>query len=473
MLTFPSVPLLAFATATMIAGIVPQTYGHGVEVRECLTEDKLRFFVSHWHGDLSNTASAGTMNIKDETSGVVVTTTPAGIMNNKDAYNPATTDWGCVGDKVPTIVKSCSGTKYHDWVYYEYAAQCNVPVSYTLLTGNTVVLMEACSGLYPATVSLSEGCFESKAPTKAPTNAPTKAPTEVPTNSPTKPPTESPTDSPSSLPSMEPTEHPSDSPSFLPSMAPSRNPSSSPSTSPSSQPSSQPSFESVSHRVCENFAVHARTTVTFDGVTSTIHHGDVGVSPGTSITGAFKFANGDASSSITIDEGELVDDSADFALKVLDAHAEAMEAQSVHMEIEIGGLTFTPGNYRSNSAINFAHGTVVTLDGLNDPNPVFLFIAGSTLVTAADTTFILMNGAKAENVYWALGTAATLGANSVLEGSILAGTAITFGTQSTLHGCALAQSAVTFESEGSVELDHYNTNGQGDASSVFHRHLRG
>jgi hypothetical protein len=55
------------------------------------------------------------------------------------------------------------------------------------------------------------------------------------------------------------------------------------------------------------------------------------------------------------------------------------------------------------------------LVGDNDPNPEFLFIAGSTLVTAADTNFILKNGAKAENVLWALG------ARSVVEGSILAG----------------------------------------------------
>jgi hypothetical protein len=97
---------------------------------------------------------------------------------------------------------------------------------------------------------------------------------------------------------------------------------------------------------------------------------------------------------------------------------------------------------------------VVTLDGDNETNPVFRFIAKSTLVTAADTRFDLINGAKAENVLWTLGTAATLGARSVVEGSILAGTAITFGTQSELHGCALAQSAVTFESEGSVVLNH-------------------
>ena len=96
---------------------------------------------------------------------------------------------------------------------------------------------------------------------------------------------------------------------------------------------------------------------------------------------------------------------------------------------------------------------MVTLDGGNETNPEFLFIAGSTLVTAADTYFDLKNGAKAENIAWALGTAATLGARSHVAGSIMAGTAITFGTRSELHGCALAQSAVTFESEGSVVLN--------------------
>jgi hypothetical protein len=235
-----------------------------------------------------------------------------------------------------------------------------------------------------------------------------------------------------------------------------------------------PSYESVSYEVCQNFAVHAGTTVTFDGVSSTIHHGDVGVSPGTSITGAFTFNNGgNATGAFTIDEGEVVDDSDDFAASVLVAHAEAMQEPSEPMEIEMGGLTFTPGTHRSDSAINFVYGSVVTLDGLNEANPTFLFIAGSTLVTAADTYFILINGAKAENVLWTLGTAATLGANSVLEGSILAGTAITFGTKSELHGCALAQSAVTFESEGSVELDHYNADGQGNRQAGSTRHLRG
>jgi hypothetical protein len=252
---------------------------------------------------------------------------------------------------------------------------------------------------------------------------------------------------------------PSTSPLNAPSTAPSSAPSAVPSVSPSDFPSASPSFESMSHEVCENYAVHARTTVTFDGAPTTIHHGDVSVSPGTSITGAFYF----------IDGGEIVPDSADFAASVLVAHGDAMAdhgGAEVTMEIEIGGLTFTPGTYRSDSAINFAHGTVVTLDGGGKPNPEFLFIAGSTLVTAADTYFNLINGAKAENVLWALGTAATLGASSVVEGSIMAGTAITFGTNSELHGCALAQSAVTFESEGSVVLNHYEADGIFNAISV-------
>jgi hypothetical protein len=205
------------------------------------------------------------------------------------------------------------------------------------------------------------------------------------------------------------------------------------------------------------FAVHARTTITFDGVRSTVHGGNVGVSPGTAITGSPQLTG-----------GNVVGDSADFAAHVLVAHSNAMASRvgEEPMAIEMGGLTFTPGTYRSGSAINFAYGTTVTLDGENQANPVFRFIAGSTLVTAADTRFILKNGAKAENVLWALGSAATLGANSVVEGSILAGTAITFGAQSKLHGCALAISAVTFETAGSVELIHQSTD-------TVTRHLRG
>jgi hypothetical protein len=172
--------------------------------------------------------------------------------------------------------------------------------------------------------------------------------------------------------------------------------------------------DSVCGNMAGSFAVHARTAITFAGGLTTIHGGDVGVFSGTAPTGAREIIG-----------GSVVDNSDDFAASVLVAHANAMavRADGIAIAIEIGGQTFTPGTYHSSSAINFAHGTEVTLDG----NGEYLFQAVTTLVTAANTKFNLINGAKAENVIWALGTAATLGADSVLEGSILAGTAITFG----------------------------------------------
>jgi hypothetical protein len=199
--------------------------------------------------------------------------------------------------------------------------------------------------------------------------------------------------------------------------------------------------------VCGRYAVHARATITSAGTPNThIKNGEMSVSPGTSITGNFDY-----------DHGKRSFDSADFATSVMFNHADLRSRRDVETywgvgAHEIGGMTFYPGNYRSGTAINFAHGTTVTLDGGGDPNSVFLFQAGSTLTTAADTYFILKNGANAKNIIWALGTAATLGARSVVAGSILAGTAITFGTDSKLYGCAIAMTAVTFETEGSVDL---------------------
>lgn len=169
----------------------------------------------------------------------------------------------------------------------------------------------------------------------------------------------------------------------------------------------------------------------------------MGVSPGTSITGDHEFLQGGG-------QDASPEDSDDFADSVTAAHFAAMKVRSdgIQMKKEMGGELFTPGTYKSDSAINIAHGTVVTLSG----EGFYLFQVGTTLVTGAGTKIILTNGARAENVIWALGTTATLGASSVLEGSILAGTAITFGKQAELHGCALSQSYVMFESEGSIVM---------------------
>jgi hypothetical protein len=169
-----------------------------------------------------------------------------------------------------------------------------------------------------------------------------------------------------------------------------------------------------SNTVCQDYAVHAGTTIS----------GDIGVSPGTSITGVelgyMEFTSGEVASTA---------DAAAFAAGVTAAHAAALATSGTTIA-EMSGQTYTPGTYTGAAAINIAAaGTYITLDGEGDENAVFLFQAGTTLTTAASTYFNLINGAKAENVLFALGSAATLGANSVLEGSLIVGTSVTVGIE--------------------------------------------
>jgi hypothetical protein len=83
----------------------------------------------------------------------------------------------------------------------------------------------------------------------------------------------------------------------------------------------------------------------------------------------------------------------------------------------------------------------VTLDAQGDSNAVFLFQMGSTLTTGSGTQVVLSGGAKAANIYWQVGSSATLGTNSIFKGNILAQESITLTTGATLKGRALTQTA--------------------------------
>ena len=90
---------------------------------------------------------------------------------------------------------------------------------------------------------------------------------------------------------------------------------------------------------------------------------------------------------------------------------------------ELGGVTLTPGVYASGT-LGLTAGTTLTLDAQGNPAAVFILQAGSTLITGADTHVTLSGGAHACNVFWQVGSSATLGASSVLTGTILASTSI-------------------------------------------------
>jgi len=121
---------------------------------------------------------------------------------------------------------------------------------------------------------------------------------------------------------------------------------------------------------------------------------------------------------------------------------------------DIGGQTKFPGVYRTTSAQPSLGITgTLTLDGNGDPNSVFIFQIGSSLITAAgNSQIILQNGATANHVFWQVGTSATLGVNvpgvaTIFQGTILASASITLNTGAVLNGRALAlNGAVTMDS---------------------------
>jgi hypothetical protein len=114
--------------------------------------------------------------------------------------------------------------------------------------------------------------------------------------------------------------------------------------------------------------------------------------------------------------------------------------------INLGGMTKTAGVYCSGSSIGVT-GTL-TLDGGGDPNATFVFQAGSTLTTAG--SIVLINSAQAKNVYWLVGSSATLGTASQWKGTIIAVASITMVDNATIVGRALARNAAVTIGTGNV-----------------------
>ncbi|MCX5741088.1 MAG: ice-binding family protein, partial [Proteobacteria bacterium] len=108
------------------------------------------------------------------------------------------------------------------------------------------------------------------------------------------------------------------------------------------------------------------------------------------------------------------------------------------------------GLYKSTSFLEITSGDL-TLDAQGDPDAVWVFQMASTMTTTIGRQVILTNGAKAANVYWQVGTSATIGTGSMFQGTIMADQAITLGTGATLNGRALARiAAVTLDTNAVV-----------------------
>jgi uncharacterized repeat protein (TIGR01451 family) len=197
-----------------------------------------------------------------------------------------------------------------------------------------------------------------------------------------------------------------------------------------------------------SFAVLAGETITNTGATTIggSAGGNIGLYPGTSFTGS---ANVTHSGAV-----HLADTVAKKAkTDLVTAYDDAAGRTPVNIiATQLGETTVTPGVYASSSGEFNITGTL-TLDGKGDPNPVFIFLTTSKLVSHSNSTVRLINGARPCRVFWKVGSSATLGTNSHFVGHIFALTSIAAQTGATVQGQLLARN-------GSVTLDHNTiTNG--------------
>jgi Ice-binding-like len=183
------------------------------------------------------------------------------------------------------------------------------------------------------------------------------------------------------------------------------------------------------------YAVLGASTVTSTG--PTVVNGDLGVWPGT----AYVAGTPPATVNGSIHPGDVIAEHAQASLAVAYKDAAGRSTAPISVAGDLGGKTLAPGLYKSTSSLALT-GTL-TLHG----NGVYIFQVASALTVGTGGTVVLSGGATAANVFWQVGSSATLGTTADFKGTIMALASVTLDTGARLNGRALAlHAAVTMDS---------------------------
>ena len=188
----------------------------------------------------------------------------------------------------------------------------------------------------------------------------------------------------------------------------------------------------------------AGSTVTNTGPTSLA--GDLGVSPGTAVTG---FPPGSFSGATHSNDAVAMQAQSDVTTAYNDAAGQPCDVNLTGQDL--GGLTLTPGVYCFSSSAQLTG--KLTLNGQGNPSSVFIFKIGSTLTTASNSSVVFTDASQlcGSNIFWQVGSSATLGTGTTFTGNILAMASITLTTGATTNGGLYARTgAVTLDTNSVV-----------------------
>ena len=190
------------------------------------------------------------------------------------------------------------------------------------------------------------------------------------------------------------------------------------------------------------FTVLGASTVTSTG--PSVVNGDVGISPGNAVTGFPPAVV--VGGALHVADGPAATAQSDLTAAYIDASGRTVP---VVVAGDLGGLTLPPGLYKSTSSLGITG--VLTLDGQGNSNSVFIFQIASALTTATSSQVVLIGGAQAANIFWQVGSSATLGTYSIFNGTIMAQASVSIATGAALNGRALARTgAVTLDSNTGI-----------------------